>query len=80
MQKLIYVGLAGLLGTLGRYFVTVYVARRYGDAFPYGTLVVNVLGCFLVGLLFQLTEERFDMGGRGTRPCPWAGYSLAKLL
>ena len=35
------------------------VARRYGETFPVGTLLVNLVGCFLVGLLFYLLQERF---------------------
>jgi fluoride exporter len=35
------------------------VARRYGETFPLGTLVVNLIGCFLAGLLFYLMQERF---------------------
>ncbi len=62
MQKLIYIGLAGLTGTLGRYWVAGLVARRYGETFPVGTLVVNVVGCFLAGLLFYLLQERFHVG------------------
>lgn len=34
------------------------VAKRHGETFQVGTLVVNLLGCFLVGLLFYLLEER----------------------
>ncbi len=59
MQKTILIGLAGLVGTLGRYWLSGLVARQYGKTFPWGTLVVNVVGCFLAGSLFYLTEERF---------------------
>ncbi len=59
MQRIILIGLAGLCGTLGRYGLTTLVARRYGEAFPLGTLLVNLLGCFLAGLLFQLMNERY---------------------
>jgi len=58
MSKLLLVGLAGLVGTLGRYWLSGTVSRRYGDAFPFGTLLVNLLGCFLVGLLFYFFQER----------------------
>ena len=58
MQKVLLIGLAGLLGTLGRYGLSVLVARRFGDSFPAGTLVVNVAGCFLAGLLFYFLMER----------------------
>jgi len=59
MGKLFLIGLAGFLGTLTRYWMSGVVARRYGETFPAGTLVVNLLGCFLVGLLFYLLQERF---------------------
>jgi CrcB protein len=56
--KILLVGLAGLLGTLCRYWISGAVSRRYGEAFPFGTLAVNLIGCFAAGLLFQLTQER----------------------
>lgn len=64
MPKLLLVGAAGLAGTLARYWLTAAAARRYGESFPAGTLFVNVAGCFLVGLAFQLFEARFP--GRET--------------
>lgn len=59
MGKLFLIGLAGFIGTLTRYWMSGAVARRYGETFPLGTLVVNLVGCFLVGLLFYLLQERF---------------------
>ena len=59
MSKLFLIGLAGFIGTLGRYWMSGVVAKHYGETFPTGTLVVNLVGCFLVGLLFYLLEERF---------------------
>lgn len=59
MGKLLLIGVAGFIGTLSRYWLSGMVARRYGETFPMGTLVVNLIGCFLVGLLFYLLQERF---------------------
>lgn len=59
MQKVLLIGLAGLAGTLFRYWLSGLVARQYGETFPWGTLVVNVVGCFLAGALYYLLEERF---------------------
>jgi len=59
MVKLFFIGLAGLCGTLSRYWLSGVIARRYGETFPLGTLAVNLVGCFLVGLLFYLLQERF---------------------
>ncbi|HWN12142.1 MAG TPA: fluoride efflux transporter CrcB [Pyrinomonadaceae bacterium] len=59
MSKLFLIGLAGFIGTLGRYWLSGVIARRYGGTFPSGTLAVNLIGCFLVGMLFYLLQERF---------------------
>ena len=59
MSRLLLIGLAGMFGTLGRYALSGYVARRIGETFPTGTLIVNVLGCLLAGFLFFLMQDRF---------------------
>ncbi len=59
MPRLLLIGLAGLLGTLARYALSGFIARRFGETFPTGTLVVNIVGCFLAGFLFYLMQERF---------------------
>ena len=59
MPRLLLIGLAGLLGTLARYALSGFIARRFGETFPTGTLVVNMVGCFLAGFLFYLMQERF---------------------
>jgi fluoride exporter len=59
MQKTILIGLAGLAGTLLRYWLSGFVARQYGETFPWGTMAVNLIGCFVTGAVFYLTEERF---------------------
>src|SRR5258708_37408813 len=58
MQKVLLIGLAGLVGTVGRYALSGVVARRFGETFPAGTLVVNLVGCLLAGLFFYLLQER----------------------
>ena len=59
MMKTILIGLAGLLGTLLRYWLAGLVSRQYGESFPWGTMAVNLIGCFLAGVIFHVTEERF---------------------
>ena len=59
MQRIALIGIAGLAGTLARYSLSGVVARRFGETFPMGTLVVNIVGCFLAGFLFYLMQERF---------------------
>jgi len=58
MLRILLVGLAGLSGTLCRYWLSGAVVRRYGEALPLGTLAVNLLGCFAAGLLFHFMQER----------------------
>ncbi|RDI41141.1 fluoride efflux transporter CrcB [Aquicella lusitana] len=55
---LIFLG-AGIGGVL-RYWVSNMIYWMTGRQFPYGTLVVNISGCFLMGFLFVLIIERFD--------------------
>ena len=59
MQQALLIGLAGLAGTLLRYWLSGFVARQYGETFPWGTMAVNLVGCFLAGAVFYITEERF---------------------
>ena len=57
-MSLLLVGLGGFAGAISRYLVDGLVSDRTGGGFPWGTLVVNVTGSFLLGLLFAMTAER----------------------
>jgi CrcB protein len=57
MSKLIWIALGGLLGTLCRYGLSAWLDGRSQSPFPYGTLAVNLLGCFIAGFLFPLLEQ-----------------------
>jgi len=56
--KLLLIALFGAVGTLARYGLQGLVQIRMGSVFPYGTLLVNLSGCFLLGLIGQLTLNR----------------------
>ena len=58
LQKTIFIASGGLVGTLVRYWLAGFVARQYGENFPWGTLIVNLIGSFLAGALYHLAEER----------------------
>jgi fluoride exporter len=47
----------GSLGAASRYGIGLLTARLWGTHFPYGTLVVNLAGCFIIGLLFALADR-----------------------
>ena len=53
MARLFWICFAGALGTGIRYLVALWAAQRLGSAFPYGTLVVNIAGCFVIAVLMQ---------------------------
>lgn len=57
-MALILIGLGGFAGAIARYVVDGAVADRTASGFPFGTLVVNLTGSFLLGFLFALTAER----------------------
>ena len=63
IHKLVGLALAGALGTLARYGLAGFVHRINGVSFPWGTLAVNLTGCFLAGLLFALFENRWPVSG-----------------
>ncbi len=59
MNKIILVGVGGFIGAALRYLITGYVQNlTQSVAFPYGTLVVNIAGCFLIGMFSQLVESQ----------------------
>lgn len=53
-------GLGATVGASARYYLTLWVALRLGVAFPYGTLAVNILGCFILGAFLTLAEARLQ--------------------
>jgi CrcB protein len=59
--KLIGLAVAGACGTLARYGVSGLVQRWLGPAFPWGTAMVNVIGCFLLGLAWAVTADRWNI-------------------
>ena len=62
MKALIFIAAGGAVGAVLRYGVSVSVYSVVGRGFPYGTLVVNVSGSLLMGVLSVLMLERFDVG------------------
>ena len=57
-MKYLMVGIGGCLGSVLRFWVSSYIGGRMGTRFPYGTLVINITGSFLVGLAFALLTAK----------------------
>ena len=73
MTTALLVGVGGLIGSVMRYLVGAWVQSTFGNSWiPYGTLAVNVLGCFLIGLIAGLAETRQFLGA-GTRAFLFVG-------
>ncbi len=51
------VRLGAIAGALSRYYVSLWFLQRFGSAFPYGTLVINITDCFVMGFFFMATER-----------------------
>jgi len=61
LQKILGVAIAGACGSLMRYGISVYFQRKFDGGFPWGTLTVNLVGCFLFGLIWGLIQERLSI-------------------
>ena len=55
MGTYIWVAVGGAIGTLGRYWLSGVVARAVGETFPWGTIIVNISGSFVIGFFATLT-------------------------
>lgn len=58
LLNILAVAVGGSIGAAARYLVSLWAAERFGANFPYGTLIVNVAGCFIIGAFMTLTTER----------------------
>lgn len=57
LKILLAIGTGSFLGGIARYLLSRYIQNTFISAFPYGTFIVNLIGCFLIGLLFGLSER-----------------------
>ena len=58
LMSALAVGVGGFFGAIARYLVALAVARRLGTAWPYGTFVINMTGCFAIGFFVTWTSEK----------------------
>jgi fluoride exporter len=67
MSNILLIGLGSALGGMARYGVTYGMAARFGPGFPVGTLIANVTGSFLIGMIFATTgtDGRWPLGMGG---------------
>jgi CrcB protein len=53
MERFFWICVAGAAGTGARYLIALWAAQRLGSAFPYGTLIVNLIGCFVIAAVMH---------------------------
>ena len=61
MQKYFLIAVGGALGSMARYWVGSMVANRMGTKFPYGTFVINITACGIIGFSLTLLARRADI-------------------
>lgn len=59
MEKWIFLIVGGIVGTWSRYGLAGVVSQKMGAAFPWGTMAVNLVGCFIIGFLDIIFEKKF---------------------
>lgn len=57
MKIILAVGLGSFLGGISRYLITLFIQNKFLSTFPYGTLFVNITGCFLIGVVYALSDK-----------------------
>jgi fluoride exporter len=63
-QAAVAVLAGGGIGSLIRYLITFSVTQRFGPGFPWATLIINVTGSFVIGLVAEMTQTRAFAGGQ----------------
>nr|WP_044201361.1 fluoride efflux transporter CrcB [Oscillochloris trichoides] len=61
MLNITAIAIGAALGANLRYVISVWASQRLGASFPYGTLMINLLGCFLIGVILSLANNRLQL-------------------
>ncbi|MEO6637354.1 MAG: fluoride efflux transporter CrcB [Ginsengibacter sp.] len=57
MKILLMVGIGSFIGGVCRYLISLLIQNKFLSTFPYGTMAVNVIGCFFIGVVYALSEK-----------------------
>lgn len=74
MQMIFAIGLGGAIGAIARHFMAYRVSQFFGSGFPFGTLSVNILGSFIMGLVVTILATKFELSQE------WKGFLVVGLL
>ena len=73
MKIILAIGIGSCIGGIFRYLLSQFIQNKFLSAFPFGTLGVNIIGCFLIGIVFGLSE-------RGNFTMEWRLFLATGLL
>ncbi len=65
LSRALLVSLGSIAGGLARFYLAGFLLKKFGPSFPLGTLTVNILGCFLIGVFLTLSETQIPLGAEG---------------
>ncbi len=57
MKMILAIGAGSFIGGISRYLISLFIQNRVPSTFPFGTLSVNIIGCFLIGVVFGLADR-----------------------
>ncbi|BAJ62372.1 fluoride efflux transporter CrcB [Anaerolinea thermophila] len=61
MDRILWISIGAVFGANARYWLGVWAAQRWGTTFPWGTLIINLSGSFLLGLFMTLVTGRYPV-------------------
>ncbi|HXS56912.1 MAG TPA: fluoride efflux transporter CrcB [Hanamia sp.] len=73
MKLVLLIGAGGFIGSALRYLISLFIQNKVLSTFPFGTFAVNVLGCFLIGAVYALSE-------RGNLGAEWRLFLATGIL
>lgn len=57
LKTIFIVGTGGFIGSVARYLTQIYAEKLFHSTFPFGTFIANILGCFIIGVVFAIAEK-----------------------
>ncbi len=57
LKSILIVGFGGFIGTVARFLISRYFQVNYTSGFPWGTFLVNILGCLIIGIIYGISEK-----------------------
>jgi CrcB protein len=73
MKLVLMIGFGGFIGTVFRYLISLGIQNKFLSTWPFGTFTVNIVGCFLIGIVYALSDK-------GNIPAEWRLFLATGIL